>query len=271
MGIDLGTSGVKVIILGENGSMVSEASRECSLETPADGWAQQDPGMWWENTKQAIKEAASRLGDGEKLCGIGLTAQMLGATFLDKNLKSIRPCLIWCDQRSSLERDNLEKDLTLDYILEKTGNYPLTGYWLPKLKWLEKNEPEHYAKIDKVIFPKDYIRLMLTGELVTEVSDGGGSSLFDVAHRQWSWDLIDRMGYPRSWFVKVVESDEITGTVRKNVAEELGLPPGVPVVGGGGDQLAGGIGNGIVEEGVVSSTIGTSGVVFASTDVLNID
>jgi xylulokinase len=271
MGIDVGTSGTKVIIVGENGKILADASREYPMETPADGWAQQDPDMWWVNTKDAIREAASRLTDGATLRGIGLSAQMLGATFLDKAQKSIRPCLIWCDQRSSSERDQLERELTLDYILEKTGNFPLTGYWLPKLKWLEKNEPENYKKIDKVIFPKDFIRLKLTGELVTEVSDGGGSSLFDVARRQWSWDIIDRVEFPRSWFVKVVESDEITGTVRKEVAEDLGIPAGIPVVGGGGDQLAGGIGNGIVEEGIVASTIGTSGVVFACTDALKID
>jgi xylulokinase len=271
LGIDVGTSGVKVIILDKTGKLLAKASREYSMEIPADGWAQQDPDLWWNNTKSAIREAASGLGSEKDIRAIGLSAQMLGAVFLDKSGKSIRPCLIWCDQRSSTERDALEKELTLEYILEKTGNYPLTGYWLPKLKWLEKKEPENYDKIDKVIFPKDYIRFMLTGEFVTEVADGGGSSLFDVARRQWSWDLIDRVGFPRNWFVKVVESDEITGKVRREVADEIGIPAGTPVVGGGGDQLAGGIGNGIVEEGIVSSTIGTSGVVFACTDSLKID
>ncbi len=270
MGIDLGTSGVKVIVLDQSGKMITKTSREQTLETPADGWAQQDPGMWWENTSAAIREAAAKMG-GHSLKGIGLTAQMLGATFLDKKLDSIRPCLVWCDQRSAAERDAIEKELGLDYIYEATGNYPLTGYWLPKLKWLEKNEPENYARIHKIVFPKDYIRLRLTGELMGEVSDGGGSSLFDVEKRQWSWGLIDKMGFSRDWFVPVVESEEITGTLRPEVAAELGIPAGVPVVGGGGGQPAGGVGNGIVEEGVVASTIGTSGVVFACTDSLKID
>lgn len=271
MGIDVGTSGVKVIILSETGKMLGDGSCENSLVTPADGWAEQDPEMWWQNTRTAIKKAVSRLGPGDKVCSIGLSAQMLGAVFLDKNGTSIRPCLIWCDQRSSVERDDFENKYGLDYILKQTGNFPLTGYWLPKLEWLRKNEKENFDKIATMVFPKDYIRLKLTGELVGEVADGGGSSLFDVEHRTWAWELIDKMGYPRSWFTKVVESDEITGTVLKNVAEDLGIPVGTPVVGGGGDQLAGGIGNGIVEEGIVSSTIGTSGVVFACTDSLKID
>ena len=270
MGIDLGTSGVKVIVLDETGRKIAEANREQTMETPGDGWAQQEPTMWWENTRQAIREAAARTA-GHELKGIGLTAQMLGATFLDRDLKSIRPCLIWCDQRSALERDALESELGLDYIIEKTGNYPLTGYWLPKLKWLERNEPENYARIHAVLFPKDYIRLMLTGELVAEVSDGGGSSLFDMDTRQWSWSLIDRMKLPRHWFARVVESEEVSGHVLPGVAKDLGIPAGVPVVGGGGDQIAGGIGNGVVEEGVVSSTIGTSGVVFAATDSMKVD
>jgi xylulokinase len=271
MGIDVGTSGVKVIVLSDTGKMLGEGSCENSLVTPADGWAEQEPEMWWENTKTAIKQAVSKLGSGDTLRGIGLSAQMLGAVFLDKDRKSIRPCLIWCDQRSSAERDDFENKYGLDYILKQTGNYPLTGYWLPKLEWLRKNEKANFDKIAFMVFPKDYIRLMLTGELAGEVADGGGSSLFDVEHRTWAWELIDKMNYPRSWFTRLVESDEVTGEVLKTVAEELGIPEGIPVTGGGGDQLAGGIGNGIVEEGIVSSTIGTSGVVFACTDSLKID
>ena len=271
MGIDIGTSGVKVLVLSETGRMLGEGSCENTLLTPADGWAEQDPDMWWENTRTAVKRAVSRLAREDRVCGIGLSAQMLGAVFLDKNRKSIRPSLIWCDQRSSAERDAFENKYGLDYILEATGNYPLTGYWLPKLEWLKKNEKENFDKIETMLFPKDYIRLMLTGELAGEVSNCGGSSLFDVERRTWAWELIDKMGYPRSWFVKTAESDEITGTVLKSAAEDLGIPAGIPVVGGGGDQLAGGIGNGVVEEGVVSSTIGTSGVVFACTDSLKID
>lgn len=270
MGIDLGTSGVKTILLDGDGHMVAEAGVEQTLKTPSDGWAEQEPEIWWENTKQAMRKVLS-LSGGYTLRSIGLTGQMLGATFLDKERHSIRPCLIWCDQRSALERDELEQTLGMDKVMRTTGNYMLTGYWLPKLKWLEIHEPDHYSRIDKLVFPKDYIRFKLTGELVTEVSDGGGSSLFDVNARDWSWEMIDDMGFPRSWFPSVVESDEITGEVLTDVAQELGILPGIPVVAGAGDQPAGGIGNGICEEGYVSSTIGTSGVVFACTDALKVD
>lgn len=271
MGIDLGTSGVKVVVLDVNGAIVSIGSKEQTMSTPQPSWAEQDPETWWQVACDAVKNALSKMDDPKAIAGIGLSGQMLGATMLDKDLRPVRPCIIWCDQRSFIERDAFEERFGLDYILKETANYPLTGYWAPKLMWMQKNEPANFEKIHKVIFPKDYLRLKLTGELMTEVSDAAGSSLFNVTKRQWNHALIDSLGLPRSFFVDVVESQEVTGYLMQDVAEALGLKPGIPVVGGGGDQTAGGVGNGIVEEGMASCTIGTSGVVFACTNKVKID
>lgn len=272
LGIDLGTSGVKCIVMAENGVIAGVGLAEQTMDTPHAAWAEQAPELWWETAKRSIRAAiADAAIDPKRIGGIGFSGQMLGAAFLDKRLNPIRPCLLWCDQRSAAERDEIEEELGLPYILEKTGNYPLTGYWLPKLLWMKRHEPENYEKIYKIVFPKDYIRLMLTGELATDVTDGGGSLLFDVEKRRWSWELIDKFEFTRSWFVEAVESTAITGVVRPDVADLFGFSDHVIVVGGGGDQPVGGIGNGIVEEGIVSSTIGTSGVVFACTNQLGID
>lgn len=272
MGIDLGTSGVKVVILDMAGNIVSIGSKEQSMATPQPGWAEQEPEVWWQTTCCAVADAVKKAGAASRdIAGIGLSGQMLGATMLDKSLSPVRSCIIWCDQRSFVERDWFEQKFGLNTILEETANYPLTGYWAPKLLWMKKQEPALYDRIHKVIFPKDYIRLKLTGELKTEVSDAGGSALFDVAKRAWNYKLIDALEIPRSFFVDVVESEEITGYLKKDIAELLGLPENIPVVGGGGDQTAGGVGNGIVKEGLVSSTIGTSGVVFACADSVKID
>lgn len=272
MGIDLGTSGVKVVVMSSDGRTLGTGSKELSLHTPRPSWAEQDPDEWWAATCSAIKEAVKNSGDvGQSIEGIGLSGQMLGATFLDKHLKVIRPCIIWCDQRSSKERDFIENELGMERLLELTANYPLTGYVAPKLLWLKNNEPDAYKKVYKVLIPKDYLRLKLTGEIAAEVSDAGGTYLFDVGKRAWSDEMMEKLDIPKEFFPKVYESQEVTGYLREDVASELGLKSGIPVVGGGGDQTAGGVGNGIVEEGIVSSTIGTSGVVFACTNGLKID
>lgn len=272
IGIDLGTSGVKVIVIDEMGQIISQGHQEQTINSSFSGWAEQDPEHWWQITKSAIREAVCSLGSRKnQIHGIGLSAQMLGAIFLDKNQEVIRPCILWCDQRSIIERDELENLFGLDLLLDSTANYPLTGYWAPKIMWMRRNEPSNFERTDKIIFPKDYIRFRLTGELSTDVSDGGGSSLFNVAKRNWDTDLISKLGLSRSMFVKVYESEAIAGHLSEHVAVELGLSAGIPVIAGAGDQPAGGIGNGIVKEGIISSTIGTSGVIFACTDSVKID
>lgn len=272
MGIDLGTSGVKVVIIDADGKLTGIGSQEQSFSTPRPSWAEQHPDEWWKATMTAVKKAIKDSGrPGTDISAIGLSGQMLGATFLYKDLSVIRPCIIWCDQRSQVERDYIEHKFGVDKLLELTANYPLTGYVAPKLLWLRENEPEAYDKVYKVLIPKDYLRLKLTGELATEVSDAGGTYLFDVGKRTWSEEMLKGLDIPKDFMVKIYESQEITGYLTKAVAEELGLKEGIPVVGGGGDQTAGGVGNGVVEEGIVSATIGTSGVVFACTSSPRID
>ena len=267
LGIDSGTSGIKAVVVGETGQMLGVGYKEISLITPQPLWVEQDPEEWWDAAVYAIKQAVAKSGCGRDILAIGLTGQMLGSTLLDGHGRSLGNCMIWLDQRATEERDYIENTAGMDKLLDITANYPLTGYWAPKLMWLKKNRPEVFEKVGTVLFPKDYLRYRLTGELSVEVSDASGSYLFDVQGRGWSDEMFELCGLPEGIVPrKVYESPEIAGYLLKSLAGELGLTAGIPVVGGGGDQTAGGVGNGIVREGVVSATIGTSGVVFACTD-----
>lgn len=273
LGIDLGTSGVKVVVMKEDGRTIGLGYRELSLSTPGPGWAEQDPNEWWDAARFAVKQAIAASGHaGKEIRSIGLTGQMLGSVFLDQHFQPLMPCIIWLDQRASMERDYLENEIGLPKLLDITANYPLTGYWAAKILWLRKNRPEIYERVSKILFPKDYLILKLTGEISMDVSDATGSYLFDVPNRAWSREMMRLLEIPGDFFPGMVhESEEIAGRLRREVAEDLGLPAGIPVVAGGGDQTVGGVGNGIVREGVVSATIGTSGVVFAHTDRVIID
>lgn len=265
LGIDAGTSGVKVLILSEEGEVKGIGYKECDLITPKAKWVEQDPLDWWTACRGAIQDAVKKSGCQNDIAAIGFSGQMLGSTCLDKDNEPIGNCMIWLDQRATEERDFLEKTAGMDKLLDITSNYPLTGYWAPKLMWLKKNKPDEFDKIKTVLFPKDYLRYRLTGEIAVEVSDGAGSSLMDVAGRKWSDELFDLCGLPKEIVPQgFLESCDVAGTLKEDVARDLGLKAGIPVVAGGGDQPAGGIGNGIVREGVVSATIGTSGVVFAA-------
>ncbi len=227
-------------------------------------WAQQDSRDWWRASQEAIHgvlKAANTSGDSVQ--GIGLSGQMHGVVVLDGHNEVIRPALIWCDQRSQKQVDAIESAIGKPKILELTANPVLTGFSLPKLLWIRDEEPDDFQRIRHFLLPKDYIRFKLTGEFATEVSDASGTSLFDVAHRRWSTGMADALGVDLSILPKVFESSEITGTVNADAAASTGLKIGTPVVGGGGDQAASAIGNGVVESGATSCTVGTSGVVFA--------
>lgn len=265
LGIDSGTSGVKAIVVGEDGSMAGVGYQEIDLITEKPMWAEQVPADWWEACKKATKQAVQSSGVGDRIFGIGVTGQMLGSTLLDKELNPIGNCIIWLDQRSIEEVDWIIETAGMDFLLEKTSNIPLTGYWAPKLMWIKKNQPKLFEQIEQVIFPKDFIKLKLTGEISLEVSDASGSYLFDVKHRRWSDEMFELCNLPRHIVSdNVIESQEIAGYLKKDVAEELGLMPNIPVVGGAGDQPACGLGSGVYKEGIVSATIGTSGVVYAA-------
>ena len=230
-------------------------------------WAEQHPQNWWDAAQQAIRGVLHQSGAGGRdVRGIGLSGQMHGLVILDEANQVIRPALIWCDQRSQPQVDWINHTAGKEAVLRSTANPVLTGFTLPKLLWVRDNEPRLYARVRHMLLPKDYIRFQLTGEFVSDVSDASGTALFDVVGRSWSLELADRLGVDRGILPRVSESSQVTGVVTTQAARATGLAPGTPVVAGGGDQAASAVGNGVVMPGVVSCTIGTSGVVFAHSD-----
>ncbi|MHB0913600.1 MAG: xylulokinase [Armatimonadota bacterium] len=267
LGIDIGTSGTKTLLIDETGRVVASASDTYPLSTPKPLWAEQNPEDWWRATVSTVREVLAKSGvKASEVRGIGLSGQMHGAVLLDETDRVLRPAILWCDQRTAEECAWITETVGAERVVELTCNPVLTGFTAGKIVWVRNHEPEIYAKVRKVLLPKDYIRLRLTGEYASEVSDASGTSLFDVKARRWSREMLDGIGIPADWMPKVYESPEITGRVNGAAASETGLATGTPVVGGGGDQAAGGVGSGVVETGVVSSTVGTSGVVFAFAD-----
>jgi xylulokinase len=235
--------------------------------SPRTGWAEQDPDDWWRACRQAIPRALEASGiEASAIAAIGLTGQMHGATLLDADGRVVRPALIWCDQRTQAECDELTERLGPARLIELTSNPALTGFTLPKLLWVRRTEPDAWARVRHVLLPKDYIRYRLTGRFATDVADASGTLLFDVARRQWSREMFEHTRLDRDLLPEAFEGPQVTGSITAAGADATGLVIGTPVVAGGGDQAAGAVGMGIVRAGVVSATIGTSGVVFAATD-----
>jgi xylulokinase len=265
MGIDVGTGGTRVLVVDERGKIragVTAPHEEIRMERPL--WAEQRPDDWWQAAAQAIRGALAEAHiAGRDVRGIGLSGQMHGLVILDRDNNVIRPALIWCDQRSQAQVDSINREVGSANVLSYTANPVLTGFTLPKLLWVRDNEPERYDRVRKMLLPKDYVRFRLTGEFATEVSDASGTSLFDVVRREWSARMIEALALDGTILPKCYESVEVSGTISQAVAGLTGLSAGTPVVGGGGDQAASAVGNGIVEPGLVSCTLGTSGVVFA--------
>ena len=259
LGIDIGTSGCKVLLLDETGSIVGQAVAEYPMSTPQPGWTEQNPEDWWHGVVECLRAIGVDEGGDCQVDAIGVTGQMHGSVFLDSAGEVIRPALLWTDQRTQSECQEIESKIGSGRLKEITGNPALTGFQLPKILWLRNNEPENFLRLSKVLLPKDYIRYRLTGVFASEVSDASGTGCFDVPSRAWSTEILDRLALPLDLFPEVYESDEVTGTT--NVA---GFPMGVPVVGGGGDQAAAAVGTGAVAPGVISISLGTSGVVFTS-------
>jgi len=243
---------------------------EYSFQTPKPLWAEADPLDWWEATQQAIKELLLKVQSSE-IAGIGLTGQMHGMVAMNKEGSVLRPCIMWNDQRSHLECDEITERVGQKKILSITGNPVLPGFTAPKILWTQKNEPDLFALIDKVVLPKDFIRYKLTGSFFSDVSDASGTSLLDVGKRTWSQEMFDCMGWPISWMPEVTESTEVSAKISAEAATLTGLLEGTPVVAGGGDCAAQAVGSGIVEEGKVSVTLGTSGVVFAQSDEYRVE
>ena len=272
MGIDIGTTGTKTLIINEKGEVVGSSNFDHTLQTPAPGWAEQDPAEWWQAVRNGIPAALANAGiKADQVAALGLSGQMHGSVFLDKNDNVIRPCILWCDQRTQEQCDWITEKVGKEALVRETCNPCLTGFTAGKIIWLRQMEPANYEKVRKVLLPKDYIRLLLTGEYATEVSDASGTSLLNIRQRRWSKPVLDALGLDETLLPAVFESPLVSGKVTASAAEATGLKAGTPVVGGGGDQAAGAVGNGIVKTGVVSSTTGTSGVVFAFMDHPEVD
>lgn len=272
LGIDIGTSGTKSVLFDEGGNAVASSTVEYPLYQPEIGWAEQQPEDWWNAVCISIKAvlAKSRI-KAENIRGIGLSGQMHGLVMLGADDRVLRKSIIWCDQRTDRECEEITQRVGAERLVEITANPALTGFTASKLLWVRNHEPEVYGKCKRILLPKDYIRYMLTGEFATEVSDASGMQLLDISKRAWSEEVLSRLEIPIEWLGKVYESVEISGRISKKAALETGLAGNTPVAGGGGDQAAGAVGNGIIKEGLVSSTIGTSGVVFAHLDKPVID
>ncbi|MCU1326395.1 MAG: xylulokinase [Bryobacterales bacterium] len=273
LGIDIGTGGTRALLADGQGRVVAAHTaphEEMTMHQPL--WAEQRPENWWDAAAIAIRGVLAAAGvAGSAVRGIGLSGQMHGLVILDSNREVIRPSLIWCDQRSQKQVDWVNKKVGKARVLECIANPVLTGFTLPKLLWVRDNEPAAYERVRQVLLPKDYVRLRLTGEFATEVSDASGTALFDVVNRRWSFELADAVGVSRDWLPACYESSEITGRITPEAAALTGLAAGTPVVGGGGDQAASAVGNGIVAPGIVSCTLGTSGVVFAHMEQVRYD
>ncbi len=272
IGIDIGTSGTKTVLFDTNGNGIAGCTVEYPLYQPKIGWAEQDPADWWNAVCVSTGEVIEKSGINSKdISGVGLSGQMHGLVLLDENDEILRHSIIWCDQRTHKECTEITEKVGAKRLIEITANPALTGFTASKILWVRNNEPEIFSKISKILLPKDYIRFMLTGEYATEVSDASGMQLLDIKNRCWSDEVLEKLEIKKEWLGKMYESCENTGAVSSRAAALTGLAPGTIVAGGAGDQAAGAIGNGIVKEGIISSTIGTSGVVFAHMDNIEID
>jgi xylulokinase len=247
-GLDVGTTGVKAIAITPEGEVVARAERSYPLSTPRPGWSEQDPEDWWRASEAALAEL------GGDIAGIGLSGQMHGLVALDDADRVVRPAILWNDQRTGAECAEIEERIGLARLIELTGNRALPGFTAPKIVWLRKHEPEAYARIRRIVLPKDYVRLRLTGEHAIDVADASGTLLLDVAGRRWSDEVLDALEIPAAWLPQVLESPEVSGSTAE----------GIPVAAGAGDCAAAGLGVGADRPGPVSVVLGTSGVVFAA-------
>jgi len=272
LGIDLGTSGTKALILGAGGTVVAHSTREYETKIPRPSWTEQNPSDWWDATRGAVTEVLRADGvHASQIEGIGLTGQMHGLVPLDAQGSVLRPVILWNDQRTGAACDRIHERVGRDRVVELTGNPVLPGFTAPKVLWMREQEPHLYEQIATILLPKDYLRYKLTGTYATDVSDASGTALFDVERRKWSDEMTEALNLPSSWLPPVVESPMVSARLSEEVASEMGLPSGIPVVGGAGDQAAGAVGTAAVQEGTVSITMGTSGVVFATSNEYRAD
>jgi len=272
LGIDVGTSGTKTILVDLKGAVHAAATAGYPLLSPKPGWTEQHPEDWWEATKKTIRKVLkSAKIRSDQVCGIGFSGQMHGSVFLDKNREVVRPCLLWNDNRTAEVCEEITRRIGRKTLHQSVANPVLTGFTLPKVVWLKENEPSKYRRVRHLLLPKDYVRFRLTGEILTEVSDAAGSLMYDVRKNRWSGTVLDALGIDKDLLPEVRGSAEVCGRITSEAARSTGLGVGTPVVGGAADQPAGAVGTGVVSEGQVMCSLGTSGVVFAPTGNPRVD
>ena len=266
LGLDVSTTAAKALLIDDTGQVAGVASTPLTVSSPRPLWSEQDPADWWAGMAAAIRQVLSETGvAGDAVAAIGLTAQMHGLVLLDDAGRVLRPVILWNDQRTAAECDEIRARVGRERLIQICGNDALTGFTAPKLLWVRAHEPEIYAQARHVLLPKDYIRLRLSGDYAMDCADGSGTMLFDLGRRAWSAELLAALDLPAAWFPPVYEGPAMTGIVSAGAAAETGLRAGTPIVGGGGDQAAQAVGVGAVAPGIVALTLGTSGVVFAAT------
>ena len=271
LGIDIGTSGTRSVIIDERGTIMAAAGEEYGIDTPKPDWAEQDPNIWWETTKGTVHRVLNESKiDPKKILGIGFSGQMHGTVFLDRDQKPIRPAIIWADRRTKKQCDEIYARVGRERLGQIAASPVAPGFMAPTLLWVRENEPETFAAIDRVILPADYVRFRLCGRICTDVSGASSTLLFDVRGK-WSEELLDALELPHHILPEACQSHQVVGCVTREAAQQTGLPEGTPVVAGGGDQPIAAIGNGVVAPGVLLSTIGTGGQLFTPLDKVVVD
>ena len=272
IGIDVGTTGAKTILINEQGDLIASSLVEYPLHTPKPKWAEQDPADWWRGTVESIKNVlAESKVKPDDVVGLGLSGQMHGLVLIDKDHKVLRPAILWCDVRTTEQCHYITEKVGKELLVKSTCNPALEGFTAPKVIWVRDNEPEIYEKAYKMLLPKDYVRFLLTGEIASEVSDAAGTILFDVRNREWSQEVLDRLEISPDLMPPCYESIDVCGRITPEVAKMTGLKAGTPVVGGGADNACTAVGNGIVVTGKTSASIGTSGTMLTPMDTPEVD
>ncbi|HUP17891.1 MAG TPA: xylulokinase [Acidimicrobiia bacterium] len=266
IGIDTSTTATKAVLVDSGGGVAGIASSTYGYETPRPLWTEQDPGLWWEATIAAVRQVMAECGiSGSEVEAVGLTGQMHGSVLLDHQGEVVRPAILWNDQRTEAECIEIRKRVGAERLIEVTGNDALTGFTAPKLLWVQRHEPDNWARVSHVLLPKDYVRYRLTNGFAVDVADGSGTILFDLAARTWSPEVLGALDISPSLMPSTFEGPMVTGSVSADAAAATGLRSGTPIVAGGGDQSANAVGVGAVAPGIAALSLGTSGVVFATT------
>jgi xylulokinase len=267
LGIDVSTTATKAVLIDESGAVNGVGAAEYGFEVPRRLWSEQEPSLWWDGAVAAIRSVlATTETAGNDVAAIGLTGQMHGLVLLDERNEVLRPAILWNDQRTAAECDAIRAEVGPERLIAITGNDALAGFTAPKLVWVRDHEPDVWRQIAHVLLPKDFVRLLLTGDYAVDKADGAGTILFDLAARDWSPAMLDALGIDRRWLPETFEGPVVTGSVSAAAAAATGLKAGTPVVAGGGDQAANAVGVGAVVEGTVALSLGTSGVIFATTN-----